>query len=327
MRAFATGSGDAYTATYAMIDEADLVQDLKVMVDSIKPTIDAGGKLVMVGRSDERRHNTYFKKIIKDAFKGANNYVGFFTGWQERPDRDEAWYQQRLLEVGDKYTMHKQYPRTLAEALERSPVGKIYPTWSTDNITKLAEYEPNYPVYWFVDDGYTNQRVILFFQERPVTGYTGNRFVVFDEYCVTKRTSDQTLIEVLGFQQGVQPTQAPYKAQDRYTSYKTPTIVYHDPSAAEFAATCQSRGLHTWGAYNDVYEGIKIVRKCILDANGQRLLLVHPRCVVLDEQMRAYREKETGTASKGGDMAPVKEDDHTCDALRYGLATRYQHTI
>jgi len=42
-RAFPTNAGDSYTATLAIVDEADLVPDLDRLMRSVKPTIDAGG--------------------------------------------------------------------------------------------------------------------------------------------------------------------------------------------------------------------------------------------------------------------------------------------
>src|SRR5262249_15969200 len=43
-RAFPTSAGDSYTATVAIVDEADLVPDLNELMRRVKPTIDGGGQ-------------------------------------------------------------------------------------------------------------------------------------------------------------------------------------------------------------------------------------------------------------------------------------------
>lgn len=319
VRAFKPDAGDSYTASFALIDEADLIRYLERLIARVMPTVEAGGKLVMIGRSDENRTNTEFKRLYKDARQGLNDYVTAFIPWFAHPLRDQAWYEAQKRSYA-KDTLFKNYPATEDEALSRSEKGKIYPAFALANMDERAEYDPTQPLYWFVDDGYSNPRVVLFFQDLHIPEL-GERMCVIDEYYQNERTSEQALMEL---------------KQGRYARYKKPEIVYHDPSAAEFAAVCvlppqdgQNRwgDLSTWGAFNNVFEGIKVVRRCIVDGNGVRRLLINPRCVMVKKEMEDYHEKDTGEAGRGGDMQPVKEDDHAPDALRYGLATRYLHLI
>ena len=51
--AFGRVGGDSYTATIAVIDEADLIPELAKLMQSVKPTIDAGGKLVLLSRQEQ----------------------------------------------------------------------------------------------------------------------------------------------------------------------------------------------------------------------------------------------------------------------------------
>lgn len=181
--------------------------------------------------------------------------------------------------------------------------GAIYPEWSVDNITHEAEYDPNYPLYWAVDDGYSNPRAILLIQERPCLGKP-DRICIFAEYYRSNQLAVQSIQEVKSW------------------GYPLPEFVFYDPSALEFAANAQSEGLATWAAANAVAEGIKTVRRFVFDGNNERQLLVHPRCENLIEQMASYRYKDSG-ALQGGDPQPVKEDDHAVDALRYFIYTRH----
>ena len=50
--AFPTTAGDSYTASLAVVDEADLVPDLDRLMRAVKPTIDGGGRMVLLSRAD-----------------------------------------------------------------------------------------------------------------------------------------------------------------------------------------------------------------------------------------------------------------------------------
>ena len=93
VRAFPTTAGDSYTATLAVVDEADLVPDLSRLLGSVKPTIDAGGKLLLLGRVDKKKPESTFKKIYRAAVLGQNGYKPLFLPWSAGPDRTAEWYE------------------------------------------------------------------------------------------------------------------------------------------------------------------------------------------------------------------------------------------
>ncbi len=313
--AFPTGVGDSYTATFALIDEADLVDDLGMMLPSINPTIQAGGKLVLVSRVNKRRPNSAFKTIYKAAQLGKNSYAPIFIAWDAHPGRDQAWYNRQLADLGSMDDMTEQYPATDTEALSRSTAGRIYPEFAWENVNENAVYDPAHPILAVCDDGYTNPRCILLIQERPLDGEP-DRIVVFREYYQRYQIASQSLDEIWG---------DPKNPADKGWGFPLAEFLYYDPSAASFAAEAQKRGMATWGAFNSVDEGVKVVRKFILDGNGQRRLQIHPSCEHLIEEMFDYSEKET--QGSGDDPKPIKAFDHSCDALRYFLATRYLYEI
>src|SRR5438128_1178864 len=51
--AFPSNAGDSYTGTLAIVDEADLIPDLGKLMRSVKPTIDGGGRMLMLSRVDK----------------------------------------------------------------------------------------------------------------------------------------------------------------------------------------------------------------------------------------------------------------------------------
>src|SRR6516165_7380637 len=90
--AFPTTAGDSYTATLAIVDEADLVPDLDRLMRAVKPTIDGGGRMVLLSRADKTRPLSPFKRIYDGATKKQNEWASVFLPWHARPERDAAWY-------------------------------------------------------------------------------------------------------------------------------------------------------------------------------------------------------------------------------------------
>lgn len=130
-RAFPATAGDSYTATFVLMDEADLVPDLQRLMGAVKPTIDNGGQLALVSRVDKKRPNTLFKAIYRAAKDRANSYRAIFLPWTARPGRDRAWYdaqvQDSLANTGGLDYVWEQYPETDAQALAPEQKGKRLP--------------------------------------------------------------------------------------------------------------------------------------------------------------------------------------------------------
>lgn len=146
-RAFPTSAGDSYTATFALVDEADLVPDLGRLLGRVQPTIDAGGKLVLLSRVDKSRPNTRFKKIYMQAKEGRSAWKVAFLPWHVRPSRTAAWYEQRrrdiLEQTGGLDDLHEQYPATDVEALAGRTLDKRIPAaWLRDCYEEMRPLDP-----------------------------------------------------------------------------------------------------------------------------------------------------------------------------------------
>ena len=132
--AFPTTAGDGYTATLAVVDEADLCPDLDRLMRSVKPTIDGGGRMVLLSRSDKSRPQSPFKRIYAAARQGRTDWTPAFLPWSARPDRTRAWYDAQAADVlhrtGGLDNLHEQYPAADAEALAPRALDKrIAPGW------------------------------------------------------------------------------------------------------------------------------------------------------------------------------------------------------
>ncbi|MEV4335753.1 PBSX family phage terminase large subunit [Streptomyces sp. NPDC049590] len=92
------------------------------------------------------------------------------------------------------------------------------------------------------------------------------------------------------------------------------TIV--DPSAASYIEQLHRDGVSgVTAADNSVVDGIRTVSSLFA---GDRLR-IHPSAVGLIEEIPGY-SWDDDAAAKGEDK-PIKQDDHSCDALRYGVRT------
>ncbi len=146
-RAFPATGGDSYTATAALIDEADLVPNLGRMLNSVKPTIDGGGKLILLSRSDKSSPASEFKNIYRAAKKGVSPYKDIFLPWNVRPSRDADWYalqkQDSLSRTQSLDSLHEQYPATDIEALAPRQLDKRIPlAWLEDCYIEAATFDP-----------------------------------------------------------------------------------------------------------------------------------------------------------------------------------------
>lgn len=320
--AFPTTGGDSYTATLVIADEFDLVQNQSDMLGSVQPTIDNGGRMILLSRPDKARPGTEFKNRYKGAMAGANDWTPVFLPWFVHPRRDLTWYEARKAEAltttGSLDELHEQYPATEQEALQPSAASLIYPTFTMENVSPLAEYNPDWEVYWGCDDGYAygkgpgdatyHPRVILLGQFDP----TG-ALHIFAEYvkCLVP-TYNGTIDEIIGSQDG----------QQTGWGYALPEVAEVDSSASMFRSALSLRGITNIGATHDVAEGIKNVRRYIVDQNGVRMLFIHPRCEHTIREMFGYKYDSASSQSKSGESKPLKIDDHCPDALRYLLWLR-----
>lgn len=118
---FPTSAGDSYTASFAFVDEADLVPDLDRLMNAVKPTIDGGGQMVLLSRADKKRPGSLFKRTYIAARQGTNGWKAIFLPWHTRPDRTQEWYERQRADIFARTRayddLYQQYPATDEEAL------------------------------------------------------------------------------------------------------------------------------------------------------------------------------------------------------------------
>jgi hypothetical protein len=119
--AFPTTAGDSYTASLAIVDEADLVPDLDRLMRAVKPTIDGGGRMILLSRADKANPESPFKKVYQAAKEKKTAWVPVFLPWNARPGRDAVWYAEQQADIlhrtGALDDLAELYPASDAEAL------------------------------------------------------------------------------------------------------------------------------------------------------------------------------------------------------------------
>jgi hypothetical protein len=131
--AFPPNRGDSYTATIALADEYDVLdaKEQNQLLRSVKPTIDNGGKMILLSRANKAEPESQFKRIYREAKAGAVPWKPIFLPWHVHPGRTPEWYQREKASVlkttGALDDMHEQYPATDAEALAPRSLDKRLP--------------------------------------------------------------------------------------------------------------------------------------------------------------------------------------------------------
>jgi hypothetical protein len=197
--AFPTTAGDSYTATLAVVDEADLCPDLDRLMRSVKPTVDAGGRMILLSRADKGEPESAFKRIYRAAKEGRTQWVPVFLPWSARPDRTAAWYEEQRADVlhrtGALDDLHEQYPATDAEALApRSLDKRLAPAWLTMCYVAREPLVPS-PSWEYRPPAIPN--LVLYAQPRR-----GANYVVGGDPAEGNPTSDESALVVLDADRG-----------------------------------------------------------------------------------------------------------------------------
>lgn len=159
--------------------------------------------------------------------------------------------------------------------------------------------------------------------DRPVDlEWTGSRSIAVD-YGTTNPTRFLDIYDYNGVvyvdreynwnsrEQYRQKTDAEYADDFMAFAQGKPCAAFVDPSAASFIAELRSRGVYVIPAENEVLDGIRKTATLI----QKRQILVSSQCEQILDEFATYAWDEK--AALRGEEQPVKEYDHSLDALRY----------
>lgn len=124
-------AGSSYSATYALADEHAKQPAAREQFAAIRPTIDMGGQFVSC--STARGAGNFYHQLWRDAQKGENGFHPIFFGYNERPGRDEQWWEStRATWTGSESSFYSEYPRTPEEAFQSSVPRRFDPRYLQD---------------------------------------------------------------------------------------------------------------------------------------------------------------------------------------------------
>lgn len=234
--------------------------------------------------------------------------------WLKKEYIDKGLVQYHHFKLSDNPTLPPEY----VAALERENTGVYYERYILGKWVDAEGQIYNIPEELFdpecskrkyrryivgMDYGTTNPMVFL------LIGYnTPQDIAVVKEYYYDSNATGQQL------------TKTDTQYADDYEAWAKEAgvhidAIYLDPSAASFRAELYCRRLPVIQADNDVENGIKYV----MGLFGNRYLRISPECVNTCREHKGYAWDPEAQAR--GEDKPLKADDHSPDALRYGAYT------
>ena len=237
------------------------------------------------------------------------------------PAHPHHWINRRMLKGGEATTYFSSAkdnpanPPSYFESLDRltgvtrkrlrdglwvQAEGAIYDEFSHGHHIRVVR--PADIAYYTVgvDEGYTNPAVAL------VIGHDNDGRAHIVEEFYQRRVTQETLVKVL------------VDLDERFDVY-----AFHvDSAAAGLIASMAAAGLPAFPAKKAVNDGIQLIKAMLaIQDDGRPRLTVDPLCVNTISEFESYvwAEDRNGNATD----KPVKENDHSLDALRYNsMATQ-----
>ena len=176
-------------------------------------------------------------------------------------------------------------------------VGAVYKTFSKDtHVVKRFRIPPQWERYRVIDFGFNNPFVCLWMARDG-----DNNWYVYNEHYKRQETLRYHA-----------------DAIDRISGADEYIMTYADHDAQDRAELWQY-GIYTSPAKKDVRNGIEAVQRALkVQGNGRPRLQIMDNCPRSIREMAAYHYPD-GTDAKDPKDEPVKKDDHTVDAIRYGI--------
>ena len=315
VRAFPTTAGDSYAATLALVDEADLVPDLNRLLRRVKPSIDAGGRIMLVSRSDKANPESEFKRIYRAARAGQTDWKAFFLPWHVRPGRTPEWYaaqcRDAMANTGSLDDVHEQYPATDTEALAPRSLDKRLPSeWLLQCYEEAAG----------LGVGPAIGELVIYEEPQP-----GRRYVIGCDPAEGLPASDETVIVVIAHDTGEQVAECAGAIEPKRA---TPEVIAQIARYYNDATAMIERNNHG----HAVIAGCEQRRVRVIDGNDKRPGWVEStlgKTILYDNAADAFKNSETvirsfaafnQLASIDRNTLSAPQGQHDDRAIAYALA-------
>jgi hypothetical protein len=154
-------SGRTFTASLIIADEFAFMQWAAELYTSIKPTIDGGGKMLILSTANGT--GNLFHELWDRAAQRLGRFAARFLDWRARPDRDEAWYAATAADAVQSSLMGQEYPATPEEAFSATNAARFLPSilWWDNCRAELPALTPYEPLVLAADAGVSNDYFAL----------------------------------------------------------------------------------------------------------------------------------------------------------------------
>lgn len=298
--------------------------NVKAKINDSRLEIEIGSSKIMLRSWEniETLRGQYFDFIVMDEVA---QYKNFWVNWQEvlRPtltDREgrvlfistplgfnhfydlyntKGYASFRFTSYDNPHIPHKELDRAKNEIPEdrfaqeymadfRKTEGLVYKEF--DRARHVTEDQPSQVADSFsvIDWGYTNPAAVY----RIRTDNDRTYYIDCEFY--QRRKTTEAIIE--------------------YTRTLKTNKCYPDPAEPDRLELAKNAGLNVREVSKDIEAGVDSVRELF----KQNRIKIHPSCKNLIWELETYRYPDKKPAQNEKET-PVKENDHACDAIRYGL--------
>lgn len=106
-----------FTGRLIVCDEFAFLENSSEAWASIEPTADIGGQLILLSTANGVGNK--FAELWEKAETGKSVFKPMFFGWDAVPERDEAWYAQKVFDLPE-WQLHQEYPSNPRQAFIKS---------------------------------------------------------------------------------------------------------------------------------------------------------------------------------------------------------------
>lgn len=242
--------------------------------------------------------------IYKDYIDKFEETYGERYNYEHFTIRDNATItEERIHDIESQYDKNSVWYRRDILGERCNAEGLVYPMFNKDiHVVRKGDVQTEGDYYVSSDYGIQNATVFLLWQREVGS----KRWICLNEYYYSGRDNhyQKTVSEHV-------------KGLIQMLNCIEPRAIIVDPSASALITEIRRKGYHVRRADNDVKEGIDDVSTML----ANQLLAFCDCCVNTLGEFGIYSWDEK--ASERGEDAPLKENDHAMDAIRYFVRTKY----
>lgn len=242
--------------------------------------------------------------IYKDYIDKFEETYGERYNYEHFTIRDNATItEERIHDIESQYDKNSVWYRRDILGERCNAEGLVYPMFNKDiHVVRKGDVQTEGDYYVSSDYGIQNATVFLLWQREVGS----KRWICLNEYYYSGRDNhyQKTVSEHV-------------KGLIQMLNGIEPRAIIVDPSASALITEIRRKGYHVRRADNDVKEGIDDVSTML----ANQLLAFCDCCVNTIGEFGIYSWDEK--ASERGEDAPLKENDHAMDAIRYFVRTKY----